>query len=294
MHELADFIARNVLWILGAATVVLLAGAALVWKLIQTYAPRLWPRALELWSGFHRSSLATQLARIPGVRRLATGALSVMRYLGVYAVCAFVVAGGAVAAFIELADEIGPSEEIGRFDVALSAALGERLSSDVLYAFSVITRLGDFEFLLILSALVALVLLAQRRWMLAAAWVIATASGGALSRLLKQLFARDRPFHEHGFAAETSFSFPSGHASGSMLVYGLLAYLIVRHSRPALHIPTALAACILIIFVGSSRVLLQVHYLSDVIAGYAMSAAWAALCVAGLEAVRRRGARRSR
>jgi membrane-associated phospholipid phosphatase len=50
----------------------------------------------------------------------------------------------------------------------------------------------------------------------------------------------------------------------------------------------ALASVALIVFVGSSRVLLQVHYLSDVLAGYASGAAWVALCIAGLEVVRQR------
>jgi undecaprenyl-diphosphatase len=92
--------------------------------------------------------------------------------------------------------------------------------------------------------------------------------------------------HDHGLANETGWSFPSGHASGSMLVYGLLGYLIVRHAPGAWHVPVALTSLALIVFVGSSRVLLQVHYLSDIVAGYASAAAWVALCIAGLEAVR--------
>jgi undecaprenyl-diphosphatase len=73
-----------------------------------------------------------------------------------------------------------------------------------------------------------------------------------------------------------------------MLVYGLLGYLIVRHAPRAWHVPVALVSVALIVFVGSSRVLLQVHYLSDVLAGYASGAAWVALCIAGLEVVRQR------
>lgn len=72
----------------------------------------------------------------------------------------------------------------------------------------------------------------------------------------------------------------------SMLVYGLLGYLIVRHAPAAWHVPVGLTSLALIVFVGSSRVLLQVHYLSDILAGYISAAAWVALCIAGLEAVR--------
>jgi undecaprenyl-diphosphatase len=90
------------------------------------------------------------------------------------------------------------------------------------------------------------------------------------------------------------WSFPSGHASGSMLIYGLLAYVVVRSTPPAWHIPAALAGAALIIFAGSSRVLLQVHYLSDVLAGYASAAAWIAISIAALETVRWRDQRRAR
>lgn len=106
--------------------------------------------------------------------------------------------------------------------------------------------------------------------------------------MLKGIFERTRPLHDHGLVSETSWSFPSGHASGSMIVYGLLGYIIVRYTRPVWHVPVALVCVTLIVFVGSSRVLLQVHYMSDVLAGYASGAAWVALWIAGLEAMRGR------
>jgi membrane-associated phospholipid phosphatase len=130
------------------------------------------------------------------------------------------------------------------------------------------------------------VLLVLKGWVLAGAWAVATIGGGVLNLLLKSIFERPRPLHDHGLVTETSFSFPSGHASGSMLIYSLLGYLIVRRTPPRWHIPVAIGMSALIIFVGSSRVILQVHYFSDVLAGYASAAAWVALCIAGLEAVR--------
>jgi undecaprenyl-diphosphatase len=71
-----------------------------------------------------------------------------------------------------------------------------------------------------------------------------------------------------------------------MLVYSLLGYLLVRHTARAWHLPIAVATVALIVFVGSSRVLLQVHWFSDVLAGFASAAAWSALWVAALETAR--------
>jgi membrane-associated phospholipid phosphatase len=107
-----------------------------------------------------------------------------------------------------------------------------------------------------------------------------------MNTLLKLWFARVRPPHTHGFASVDGWSFPSGHACGSMLVYGLLGYLVVRHTRSAWHIPVAAVTVMLVACIGASRVLLQVHYFSDVLAGWAAAGVWVSLCIAGLEAVR--------
>ena len=119
-------------------------------------------------------------------------------------------------------------------------------------------------------------------------WIVATTGGGLLNVGLKALFERTRPERLHDFAAADGWSFPSGHSSGAFIIYGLLAYLIVINSKPRWHLPVAALAMTLIVCVGFSRVILQVHYFSDVLGGYAFGAAWVAAWIAGLEAFRRR------
>jgi membrane-associated phospholipid phosphatase len=220
--------------------------------------------------------------------------MTVLRYLGIYAILGSLVAVLAITAFFELADDIGVDESLAQFDTELATSLGQHVPYEVLRAFSIVTVLGDRDVLTVLATIVAVALLLMKRWVLAGAWAVATAGGGLLNLLLKEIFARTRPVHEHGLVTETSFSFPSGHASGSMLIYSLLGYLIVRHTPHRWHIPVTIVMTALIIFVGSSRIILQVHYFSDVLAGYASAAAWVALCIAGLEAVRWRGSRATR
>jgi membrane-associated phospholipid phosphatase len=147
--------------------------------------------------------------------------------------------------------------------------------------------LGNKEFLIPLAVVVTAVLLIRRHRLLAFSWAFATGVGALLNRLLKSIFERTRPIHSPEFISVEGWSFPSGHAFGSMLIYGLLAYILIRHTNRIWHVPIALAAIALIILVGFSRVILQVHYLSDVLAGYASAAAWTALCIAGYEGARR-------
>ena len=233
-----------------------------------------------------RRGLRSWLGKLPILGRALSGTLTIARYLGIVAIVGFAVSAGAIVLFFELADEIGAGESLAEFDVALSAALHEHLSLETLRVFSIITRLGDGEVLFAIGVVAFAVLAAKRLRLLAAAWVVTTLSGALLNRILKAIFERSRPLHDHGLTAEEGWSFPSGHASGSMLVYGLLAYVVVRNTPSTWHVPAALAGIALVIFVGSSRVLLQVHYLSDVLAGYASATAWIAICIAALETVR--------
>lgn len=286
MEAVADVIAQHAVAILLGIAAAMLAMTAVLWHLIERYGPRLWSGAVSAWNALRTSTLADRLRRIPGLEPVLTHALTAGRYLGAYAILSFMAALAALAAFFELADEIGFDEELAKFDVALSRSLAGQLPRELLEVTAVITRLGDSTFLIPLGVAVTIVLLLKRRTLLAVAWAVATSGGALLNLLLKSIFERARPAHEHGLLVAEGWSFPSGHASGSMLVYGLLGYLVIRHSPRGWHLPVAMLCVTLIVFVGFSRVLLQVHYLSDVLAGYISAAAWGALSIAGLEAVR--------
>lgn len=285
-ETVADWIARHALLVLSCMTLLALIATACLWWLIESYGGALWTLGVRAWNFARNSRLVQRLRRAPGLSVFLSHTLTTARYLGVHAVLSFAAAAFALVAFFELADEIGLGEGLARFDLALSEALARHVSKDVLQAMAWITHLGDRNFLITIGVIVAAILFLKRERLLACAWMIATACGGLLNTLLKAVFARTRPVHEHGIVSEDGWSFPSGHASGSMLIYGLLGYLAVRFAPRQWRLPAAVLAVALIVFVGSSRVLLQVHYLSDVLAGYASAAAWASLCIAGLEAAR--------
>ena len=226
--------------------------------------------------------------RLPLVGRVFSASLSTWRYLGLRAVLSFAFALLGIAMFIELADEIGVNEELAVFDEQLTLALSQHVDPQLMATFASVTQLGDRNLLLVIGAIVASYFLLRRWWLHALTWVLATGLGGVLVRLLKAHFERTRPVHEHTLTDSSGWSFPSGHAAGAMLVYGMLAYLMVRHTPGRWHIPIAFISILLISFVGFSRVILQVHYLSDVLAGFVVAATWIALCVSAFEALRRR------
>lgn len=105
----------------------------------------------------------------------------------------------------------------------------------------------------------------------------------------KGLFERPRPpFFDPALAG--GWSFPSGHAAGAMATYGMIAYLVAWRwpEQRGRWLPVAGLSTV-ILFVGASRMLLGVHYFTDIVGGYLLGLAYISLCVAGIELVRSLG-----
>ena len=141
-----------------------------------------------------------------------------------------------------------------------------------------ITRLGEPVVVAWLAALLALVetVRTRSRWV-APFLLVVVAGNGILTTSVKNLADRVRP--ELNPVAETlGPSFPSGHSSWSAAFFAAAALLLSRgRSRRTRAVITGVAAG-LVVTVAGSRVLLSVHWLSDVIAGLALGSAWFAIC----------------
>lgn len=105
-------------------------------------------------------------------------------------------------------------------------------------------------------------------------------SGGALLfSLLKVLFGRPRPSVVPMLVQESAPSFPSGHATMSAVVYLSVAVVLARfESRPLIRAYLLGVGLLVTGTVGVTRVVLGVHYPTDVLAGWSLGVAWAAVC----------------
>jgi membrane-associated phospholipid phosphatase len=96
-----------------------------------------------------------------------------------------------------------------------------------------------------------------------------------------------RPISEASLTGVGGWSFLSGHGVMSVIFYGIVTYFIVRSMRswkPRVFI--MIIAMFIVFLIGFSRIYLQVHYLSDVIAGYVGGLFWLTICITGLEVYR--------
>ena len=253
------------------------AHALLLWALLLMLAMLGGDLAWQHNARWHRR--AAELGHAPTVLRWQVGVFLLLALALFFTAIALAVFGRHATA-------------LAGFDTTLAESLRDQLPLPVLRVIAAITHLGDTLWVASAAALVLLALLLRRHWQLALAWAVALLGILPVNGTLKALFRRVRPLHDHGFIIEPGWSFPSGHAFGSVVFYGMLAYVLLRLS-PHFHRAIIATAMLLIGVVGISRILLQVHYFSDVLAGYAAGAAWLVLCIGAVEIMRGPTKRRS-
>lgn len=145
---------------------------------------------------------------------------------------------------------------------------------------TVITHFGDTVVAGAITAAVVIALLRRRRPVDAVMVAGAMITGFLLMSGLKLVFARDRPLVPDRLVDEITHSFPSGHAMMSAILVCVVGAAVVRTTaRRSAVLFVGLALWTLVI--GLSRVYLAAHWLTDVMAGWALGAAWAALWIRG-------------
>jgi undecaprenyl-diphosphatase len=194
-------------------------------------------------------------------------------------------------AFGALAEEVVEGDT--HLDTRFADWLHQNASPGWTSFFERVTWLGNGPVLVVVT-LAAGVVLWRKRWLTDLVLLILAGVGTQILTVgLKQGFERERPFFPNPLASATSYSFPSGHASVSLAVYGTIGFIAARHlSDRRARVAVLAAAAVLVGLIGFSRLYLGVHFLSDVIAGFSLGLAWVALCVVLLDLRVRLRARR--
>jgi membrane-associated phospholipid phosphatase len=224
----------------------------------------------------------------PEVRPTSRGTRALGRPLAVVVLCAAVLAllGAAVRA------GSGPLLDL---DTRVSGALyaGDDRPAAMTVLLEVLTAPGLSLVRYVLAVPVLIWLVRRRAWRTVVWVVVAVVFVRDVTSALKEFFGRVRPAFEDGGADFDSLSFPSGHSSGiaTLVTVGLvLAWPWLAQEGRRLW---AVLGALLVLLVGLTRMWLGVHYLSDVLAGWALGVGWTVLTalVLGVLPLRGRGLR---
>jgi membrane-associated phospholipid phosphatase len=180
---------------------------------------------------------------------------------------------GAMAAFAHVVEDYLTGDPIVRWDVEFSRWLHQHSSPALVSVFNVVTLAGTVVVLAAVTAAVALYLLRRRRLNEAALLCAAALGIEVVNSILKLVFHRPRP--ELAYVHLDTYSFPSGHAAGSAAIYGIVFYLLARSMATRGRALCAVAYVLLVGVIAFSRLYLEAHYLSDVLAGLSLGFAWA-------------------
>ena len=213
--------------------------------------------------------------------------------VGIVLTAGLIVTSVLAVAFGALARQVRAGKTQG-FDERVMVFLGQHRIEWVERSLAEITYLGTGLVVMMIVGVAGLLLWNTRHRYSAVLLLVSAGGGLILNTLLKLGFDRERPKVFEWVTHASSSSFPSGHAMSSATVYLTIAYLAARLQRHWwAKTLTFSAAVVLIAIICLSRLYLGVHYPSDVAAGVIMGVAWAAFCMATLEAIQALGRRRA-
>lgn len=194
-------------------------------------------------------------------------------------------------AFLMLAYQVVRRGPAAALDLRLAQWLHAQASPAMTDALLAVTQMHAPAGIAVLATGMAIYMALKRDhyWLLAV--LLAMPAGMILNVLLKNLFERSRPVLDHPLVMLATYSFPSGHAAYSTMLYGLLAaYVAHRVDRWQWRLVSVLVCGAIVALVAFSRLYLGAHYLTDVLAGIFEGLAWLALVWLVVTRLRRRQA----
>jgi len=262
-------------WVLLAGLVTALYGA-------RRLALALWRRRASLWEGLVRTAALLRLdaagkavtARWPRVGPWLHTRFESRRFSGLPLTALVVLALHLAGLGGELIEELHEDSELQRLDERLHHSLGWLRDARFVALFAWLTAFGDPQSLTAAGLIAGAFLLAHRQHSALMGLVLSVAGSQIATLLGKYMIDRPRP-EVVTFVEAATPSFPSGHTTGAMAVYGFIAYAVARSaSNSRLRFEVVFAAAAAVALVAMSRVVIGVHYLSDVAAGLVSGAFW--------------------
>lgn len=159
------------------------------------------------------------------------------------------------------------------FDHAVAVALFSLHTPAFNILFSFITLLGNTWPVTGITMMITGWLLFTKKYRYAIILALTVAGSTLSTYFLKLVFVRPRP--DLLLNQLDTFSFPSGHATAAIALYGTIIYLLSKTENRYQYVSfIQLSLIVLILLIGFSRMYLGYHYVTDVLVGYTVGAAW--------------------
>ena len=208
--------------------------------------------------------------------------LTVKHFYGLPLTLLILIMGYILALFFGLVEDVVTSDTIVAMDYFASQQMSMLSESPIVKFFILITSFASTATTCLIVFLTCVLCWVTRQRYILIGLLVAVLGSTIFTFLSKLLFQRDRPVDILLF--EHTDSFPSGHATITVALYGFLAYLAIRFSRTfSQQVRIVVMTVFFSILVVLSRIVLNEHYLSDVLGGYLVGALWLTVAISVTE-----------
>ena len=218
----------------------------------------------------------------PKIYHALSQRLHIQHFYGLPLTLLILVMGYILSLFFGLVEDVVTSDTIVAMDYFASQQMSMLSESPIVKFFILITSFASTATTCLIIFLSCVLCWVIRQCYIVIGLMVATVGSTVFTFLSKLLFHRDRPADILLF--ERTDSFPSGHATVTVALYGFLAYLAIRFSHSFTRQVRVLVMTVFFsILVGLSRIVLNEHYLSDVLGGYLVGALWLTVAISVTE-----------
>lgn len=182
---------------------------------------------------------------------------------------------GSVWLFLGILQDVFANDPLVRADTIVYSFLQTLRTAPTDYVMAGMVELSALWVGLVMAAAVLIWLIARRCWHTAGYWVLTVGIAGAVSPVLEPGIGYMRPFAWQAGAAHSPL--PSGNASFNVLVYGFLAWLLVRRQAPLWRSAVITVTVIWVALTGFARLYLGESWLADLLGGWSLGLAWFAV-----------------
>jgi undecaprenyl-diphosphatase len=234
-------------------------------------------------------SLAQRLQeRLPGINRFVAARFSRETALGLELTVALSLIALFLWAFVALADEFPEHGDLQTIDREFVGWMHLHQTPNGESLAAAISWFG-YQGLIVLGVVMPIFFAARRERLRVIACLAGAIGVAGLNNVLKLAYRRVRPEFAAEYLQRMSWSFPSGHAMASLVIYGLLAFFVLEHVQGRAPRYGIVGSTMLVVAaIGASRLYLGVHYVSDVTAGFLAGGAWLGACTLAYQLARAR------
>lgn len=245
----------------------------LLWILIWRYTRIIISRLQQKMANFQMTHIQFDSLQFPQLVHLLSKRFDNTHLTGLPLTLAFSIFFALTILLLGIVEDVLERDFIVQFDHWVATTMAQAHTQSVVSVFHTITILGSPSVVIPLWVTILIILSIFKNYLLALPLFISLIGSTGMAALAKYGFARPRPIE--ALYIEHSASFPSAHATLAMSFYAVLFYLWWRRtSNWNIQVFITFLGTSFVLLLASSRIIIGVHYVSDVIAGLLLGGLW--------------------